>query len=88
MFEMRCLFTIILFTYSIKFSGAKHEESRMVFNYLNFEKIKIDLFTMSRTTEVFDYRVTTRNDEECMVELNEIGRGVKNLELWAIKRKN
>lgn len=86
MFKIHCLFTIIVCAYLIKFSGAEHNESQTVLNYINFEKIKINLFTRNRTT-AFDYKVSTSNDEECSIELSKIGSGVKKIELWAIKRK-
>lgn len=87
MFKILCSFTVILLTYLIKFSNAKHDESQTVLNFLDFDKIKINLFTRNRTKE-FHYKDFTQNDEECMIELNEIGNGLNNMELWAIKRKS
>lgn len=86
MLKIRSLFAIILFTYSIKFSGANHRQNQINLNFLNFEQIKSDLFTINRTVR-HQYELSSQNDEQCLIELNAIGNGVKNLELWAIKRK-
>lgn len=86
MFKIRILIIIITITYSIKFSSANDKNSEIFSNFLNFENIKINLFTIDRTT-VLDNKDSTRSDEDCLAELNKIGNGVKKLELWAIKRK-
>lgn len=86
MFKIRILFIIISVTNLIKCGGANDETSQMYSNFLNFEKMKINLFTTNETT-IFDYKDSTGSDKDCMIELNKIGNGVKQMELWAIKRK-
>lgn len=85
MLTVRRLFAIILFIYLIKFSSANHRQNQMNLNFLNFEQMKIDLFTVNKTAH--QCKTMTQRDEKCLNELAAIGNGLKNLELWAIKRK-
>lgn len=80
------LFTIIFLTHLVKCSCAAHKPSRIELNFHKFKQINIDFFIINRTMG-FYYKDSSRNDEECLTELNAIGSGVKTLELWAIKRK-
>lgn len=87
MFKIHITF-ILIFSTSLINIGAANDGKHQILNFLNFEEMKINLFTSNGTT-TFDYndKLFTRNDEVCMVELNKIRNGLKRMELWAIKRK-
>lgn len=84
MFKIRIPFLIIFIVYSIKF-GSANDEYRQFLDFLNFEKMKIDILTLNRTA-VFDVNGSTHSDQDCLTELDKIRNGLKRMELWAIKR--
>lgn len=78
-------FAIILVVLCIKCTDAELKPTRSL-NLFHFEQMKKDIFTVNRANE-FDHENITGNNLECSEELSAIGKGLTNLELWAIKSK-
>lgn len=85
-FHRLILITLLINLIEFSSSANHNRQNEINMNFHNFEQMKIDLFTSNRETER-QYKAVTRNDEECMIELDAIGNGVKNMEFWALKRK-
>lgn len=69
----------------MEFGGA-NDVKHQILDSLSFEGMKINLFT-SNIAAVHHNKDSTHSDEDCLVELNRIGNGLRRQELWAIKRK-
>lgn len=83
--SLECLLSLILII-NTKCCSAKLKPEKISFNAFDFEQIKNDLLTKAPVNSL-NLTNLTFNDEKCLNELNAIGDGLQNFQLWAIKGK-
>lgn len=77
---------IPLIFFVIYISSGDAQTNGIDLEFFDFEQFKHEIFLTNRSTEFADQNLPP-NDQACLDELKEVGNGLMETKLWALKRK-